>query len=197
MPRIPPLDRNELPAFEPVFKDMEDALGYVPNSFFTMGRVPEILKAVGGLMDGFWYSETVSEPVRRLVTFAYSWFSGSPYSAAHCACGSEELGLSLDKINAIDDFETSTLFSEPEKCLLRLCHNAANIPGRVTDDDLVQLDKHYSEEEILFVTGLISCMAFLNKWNEIVQTTLEPVPQKWASENLVGFNSMQKENKIS
>lgn len=189
MPRLSPLERNKLTEFESVFKEMEDALGYVPNSFFTMGRVPEIMRAVSGLMDHLWYPDRVSEPVRRLVTYAYSWFAGSPYSAAHCACGAEELGLSLEKIQAIEDYETSSVYSESERCLLRLCRHAAYMPARVEDEDIEQLRNHFSESEILYVIGLISCVAFLNKWNEIIQTALEPIPEEWATRNLHGFKS--------
>ena len=55
MPYIDPLPRTASPEFEDVFQAMEDALGYVPNSFFTMARHPAILKSAGALMDAFWY----------------------------------------------------------------------------------------------------------------------------------------------
>ena len=192
MPRIQPLERRELPEFEPVFKGMDDSLGYVPNSFFTIGRDPGILKAVGGLMDAVWYPSTVTEPVRRLVTFAYSWFAGSPYSAAHCACGAVELGLALEKIQSIEAYEHSPVYSAAERVLLRLCHHAARIPSAVTDADFNDLRQHFSEREAVFITGLIATMAFLNKWNEIAQTKLEALPMTWASENLPGFEAMMK-----
>jgi alkylhydroperoxidase family enzyme len=190
MPRIEPLPRQVLTQFEPIFSGMDVTLGYVPNSFFTMGRDPGILKAVGGLMDALWYPTIVSEPVRRLVTFAYSWFAGSPYSAAHCACGAVELGLSLDKIQSVDDYENSQLYSEGERALIRLCDHSARIPSAVIDSDVKNLGKHFSEKEIVFITGMISMMAFLNRWNEIMKTTLEPVPLQWATENLPGFGEM-------
>jgi alkylhydroperoxidase family enzyme len=190
MPRIQPLERHELPQFEAVFKGMDDSLGYVPNSFFTMGRDPKILSAVGGLMEAFWYPLTVPEPVRRLATFAYSWFAVSPYSAAHCACGAVELGLALEKIQSIAAYETSPVYFAAERALLRVCHHAARIPAAVTDADFEDLRQHYSEREVVFITGLIAMMAFLNKWNEIMETTLEPLPAKWASDNLPGFDAI-------
>ena len=69
MPYIDPLPRTASQEFEDVFQAIEGALGYVPNSFFTMARHPAILKSVGALMDDFWYSDVIDEPTRRLVTF--------------------------------------------------------------------------------------------------------------------------------
>jgi alkylhydroperoxidase family enzyme len=189
-PRIVPLPRERFPEFEPIFKGMDDTLGYVPNSFLTMVREPSILKAVGALMDAMWYPKTVPDALRRLVTYAYSQYAGSMYSSAHCACGGPELGLSMEKILAIHDYEASPVYSEAERSVLRLCRHAARIPSEVTDKDMGDLKSHYNDNEIVFITGLISMMAFLNKWNEIMRTTLEDVPYAWASMNLkpVGWN---------
>lgn len=184
MARIEPLKREDLPQFESIFQGMIDSIGYIPNSFLTMARDPKILEAAGALSDACWYPKTVTEPVRRLVTWAYSQFAGVPYSSAHCACGAPELGLPLEKILAIHDYETSPLYDDAERALLRLCRHAAAIPAQVSDADVADVKKHFGEEQALFVVGLICYMAFLNKWNEILKTELEPVPLAWARANL-------------
>lgn len=184
MPYIDPLPRAAAPEFEDVFQAMEDALGYVPNSFFTMARHPAILKCAGALIEAFWYSDTVDEPTRRLVTFAYSHFAGSQYSAAHCACGAPEMGLSLDKILAIDAFDTSPLFSADERALLRLCRHAAQSPSAVEQADVATVKARFGVDVATFIIGLISCMAFLNKWNEMCGTTLEKIPATFARDTL-------------
>lgn len=183
-PRIGPLKREDLSEYEPIFKGMVDSIGYVPNSFFTMARDPGILNSVGALSDAIWYPATVDEPLRRLVTFAYSHYAGSYYSSAHCACGAEELGLAREKIMNIFEYETSPVYTDAERAVLRLCRHAARIPGEVTDKDVEDLKLHYSEAIATFIVGMICFMAFLNKWNEIAKTRLEDVPFKWASENL-------------
>lgn len=187
MARIEPLRRETLAEYEPIFQGMVDSIGYVPNSFLTMARDPALLNAVGALSDAMWYPKTVSEPLRRLVTFAYSHYAGSFYSSAHCACGAEELGLAREKIDAIFDYETSPAYSEAERAVLRLCRHAARIPGEVTDRDVEDLKAHFNIETVTFIVGLICFMAFLNKWNEIAKTRLEDVPFEWARNNLTGL----------
>lgn len=184
MPRIEPLPRQAAPEHEQIFSEMEAALGYVPNSFLTMARNPLTVKAVGALMDAFWYTDDVDHETRRLVTFAYSHYAGSYYSSAHCACGAEELGLERDKIFAIFDYERSPVYNDRERALLRLCRTAARIPGEVQDADIADLKAFYDDNTITYIVGLISTMAFLNKWNELLKTTLEDVPNDWALNNL-------------
>ena len=45
-----------------------------------------------------------------------------------------------------------------------------------------------------FIVGLISCMAFLNRWNEMCGTNLEPVPRAYAETNLrhIGWELTEK-----
>lgn len=195
MPRIEPLPIESLPEYQDIFQGMVDSIGYVPNSFLTMARDPLLIKAVGAMSDAAWYSTAVSEKLRRLVTYSYSQFSRSFYSSAHCACGAPELGLSLEKILAINDYETSELFDDAERALLRVCRHAARIPGEVTDADMAELALHYSQEERLTIVSMICFMAYLNKWNEIVGTTLEDIPEQWAREHLepVGWRSAKPE----
>jgi alkylhydroperoxidase family enzyme len=163
---------------------MIDSIGYVPNSFLTMARDPLLIKAVGAMSDAAWYPTPVPEAVRRLVTFAYSHFAGSHYSSAHCATGAPELGLPMEKILAIFDYETSPVYTDAERAILRLCRHAARIPTEVTDQDMQGLKPHFDTQQQVFIVTLICYMAFLNKWNEIMATTLEDIPTAWAKEHL-------------
>jgi hypothetical protein len=45
MTRVQPLDRGSLPEFEPFFQMVENAMGFVPTSLFTMAHRPELLRA--------------------------------------------------------------------------------------------------------------------------------------------------------
>lgn len=45
MSRVTPVRREDVPELEDVFKRAERALGFVPNSFFAMARVPGIMRA--------------------------------------------------------------------------------------------------------------------------------------------------------
>lgn len=184
MPRIDPLEEGAVPQFADVIAAIRADHGYVPNSFLTLARNPALLDAMGKCADALWYADTIEQPVRRLVGFAFSWFSGAMYSAAHLACGAEELGLPRGKLLAVCDYETSDVYDDGERALLRLCRNAARMPDELRDADISDLRRHYPEKTIVAITGLIAWHAFLNRWNDIMATTLEDKPRRYAEANL-------------
>lgn len=180
MPRIEPLTKQQLPEFAAVINAIEQDHGYVPNSFLTLGRLPALLEANGLCADAFWYDDRLPQPLRRLTGFAFSFFSGAMYSAAHLACGAEELGLAREKLLSVRDFEQSPVYCEVERDVLRLCQHAARMPGEVTDHDITALRGHFDEQTVLLIVGLIAWHAFLNRWNSIMATRLEDRPKRYA-----------------
>ncbi|RVD33919.1 carboxymuconolactone decarboxylase family protein [Mesorhizobium sp. M4A.F.Ca.ET.020.02.1.1] len=184
MARIDPLSASDAPRLADVISAIQADHGYVPNSFLTLARDPALLGAMGKCADALWYPDDIEQPVRRLVGFAFSLFSGAMYSAAHLACGAEELGLAKDKLLAVRDFETSDVYDARERALLRLCRNAARMPGESRDADVADLREHFSEVAIVVIAGLIAWHAFLNRWNDIMATTLEDAPRRYAEKNL-------------
>jgi alkylhydroperoxidase family enzyme len=182
--RIAPLAAADLPAFATVIAAIEADHGYVPNSFLTLGRHPGILRATGLLADALWYDDRLPQPLRRLAGFAFSWFSGVMYSAAHLACGAEELGLPLAKLLAVDSWETDALYSPAERAVLRLCRNAARMPHEVADADVAALRAVIGEERALLIVGLVCWHAFLNRWNMMAATQLEGPPLDYARTHL-------------
>ena len=50
------------------------------------------------------------------------------------------------------------------------------VPNAVTDDMFAELRKHWSEEQIVEIVGVISLFGFLNRWNDTMATPLEDEP---------------------
>jgi alkylhydroperoxidase family enzyme len=185
MSRIAPLDRDDLPSeLTSVVGDMERDHGYVPNSFLTLARLPGLLAANGRLAKALWYLDTLPQPLRRLTGFAFSLFSGAMYSAAHLAHGAEELGLSREKLLAVHDWETSSVFTQAERAVLRVCRAAARMPGEVTDQDMAELRRFHDDRTAILLVGLIAWHAFLNRWNDTLATELEAKPRTNAEAEL-------------
>ncbi len=183
-PRIPPLTESDVPEFAGVLSAIREDHGYVPNSFLTLARFPDFLKATGFLADALWYDERLPGPARSLVCFAVSWFSGAVYSSAHLASHAHDTGLPIEKLRAVEDWDTSPVYDPAERALLRLARQAARMPGEVTDAAMLDMRRHWSEDQIMIVVGLVAWHAFLNRWNALMATTLEPIPLARAREAL-------------
>jgi hypothetical protein len=62
MANVQPLPREQLAEFEPLFAFVERSMGFVPNSLFTMGHRPDILRAFTALAGAVTNSGTVDPP---------------------------------------------------------------------------------------------------------------------------------------
>jgi alkylhydroperoxidase family enzyme len=53
---------------------------------------------------------------------------------------------------------------------------AASVPNDVTDEMFANLRKHWDEDQIIEITGVIATFGFLNRWNDTLATPLEDEP---------------------
>jgi uncharacterized peroxidase-related enzyme len=186
VPRIAPLSREELADFEPFFKLVETAMGFVPTSLYTMGRWKELLQAFAGLAGTVQAGGRLPPALKHLVSFVASNAAGCRYCQAHTSHSAERAGVPLAKIDAAFEFETSNRFDDAERAALRLARDAALVPSAVEEEHFVELRKHYSEEEIVELAAVISLFGWLNRWNDTMATRLESSPLQFAEEQLAG-----------
>ena len=62
----------------------------------------------------------------------------------------------------------------------------AAIPNAATDEMFIELKKHWSEEQIVEIVGVISMFGFLNRWNDTLATPLEDEPIEVGEKFLAG-----------
>ena len=188
MATLEPLGAETLSQFKKLFDAQIASIGYVPNSLLTMGRDPGLLTGVGGMFDALWYPPTIAVTDHWLLTYSVSWFAHSYYSAAHCCTGGFEAGLTLAQVADIASFETSLAYSDKEKALLRVAKGAAAIPNNGAAAKAAEgLKPFFGEQQITFICGLLAFVGFLNRWNELLDSTLEPHPADWAKKHMPAF----------
>jgi len=179
MPRIEPLQREDLAQFEAFFAMIEDAMGFLPNSLLTMARWPELLQAFSGLA-GVIATGKIPQELRMLVAFMTSNAAGCRYCQAHTSHSAAQGGVTREKLQAIFEFESSQLFSERERAALRVAARAAMVPNAVEDRDFDALHKYFDEDEVVELVAHISFFGWLNRWNDTLATTLEDIPRRFA-----------------
>ena len=54
---------------------------------------------------------------------------------------------------------------------------AAAQPNVVTEAQIIELHRHWSNTEITEILGAIAMFAFLNRWNDTIATPLEAIPE--------------------
>jgi len=176
-PRLAPLPPEHSSELREQFETMKKNLGFVPNSILIMQRKPKLAKALAQLTAAIWDPEgEVDRGFKRLVAHVASRAAGCRYCMAHTAGGALHFGIEDRKLAAVWDYQTSPLFNEAERATLDFAVAAAQVPNAVTDDQFAELRKHWSEEQIVEIVGVISVFGFLNRWNDTLATPLEDEP---------------------
>jgi uncharacterized peroxidase-related enzyme len=175
--RIAPLPPEHSPELREQFERMKANLGFVPNSILIMQRVPKLAKAFGQLSAAVWDPEgKVDRGLKRLIAHVSSRAAGCQYCMAHTAGGALHFGIADEKVAAVWDYQTSSLFSPAERTALDFAVAAACVPNAVTDDMFVEMRKYWSEDQIVEIVGCIAVFGFLNRWNDTLATPLEREP---------------------
>lgn len=173
MPHIQPLPREELAEFEPLFQGVEASMGFVPNSFFTLGHRPEILRGFAALAGAVLGPGTVDRGLKQLIALMASSSAGCRYCQAHTSSRATDFGVDTKKVEAVFEFESNDLFNDAERAALRLARDAALQPNASTGAHFDDLAKHYNEAEVVEIVATVSLFGFFNRWNDTMATSLE------------------------
>lgn len=191
MARIDPLAREELGEFEERLAFVDAAMGFIPNSMFTMARVPELLPAFQTLAGNILRNPLLRPDLVHMVSLVSSVASGCRYCQAHTGHSAERAGVSADKLEAIWSFETSEHFNDAERAALRLAFHSGQVPNAATDEDFAQAKMHYTDDEVTAIVAVCALFGFLNRWNDTMATTLEESPSSFG-ERVIASNGWEK-----
>jgi uncharacterized peroxidase-related enzyme len=166
------------------FEAMRKNLGFIPNSILIMQRKPKLAKALAQ-MTAVWDPEgEVDRGFKRIIAHVASRAAGCQYCMAHTAGGALHFGIQNKKLAAVWEYATSPLYSEAERATLDFALAAASVPNAVTDAMFAELRKHWTEEQIVEIVGVIALFGFLNRWNDTMATPLEDEPIEVAEKYL-------------
>ena len=184
-PRLAPLKPAELPELKAELDAAHKRMGFIPNSVLIMGRKPKMVKGFQALSAAVWDPESkVPPPFKRLLAHVASRSAGCQYCVAHTGEGAVKLGVEERKLDAVWDYKSSPLFSAAERAALEVAVAAGCVPNAVTDDMFMELRKHWSDEQIVEIVGLIALFGFLNRFNDTMATPLEDEPAHFGETHL-------------
>lgn len=177
MARIAPLPPETHPELAPAFGVYEKSLGFVPNSVLIMQRRPKMVTALAQLAAAVWDPESaVDRGFKRLLAHFASRAAGCQYCMAHTLGGASRLGVDDAKLDALWDYRSSPLFTEAERAALDFALAAAAVPNGVSEEMFAGMRRHWSDDQMVEIVGVIALFGFMNRWNDTMATPLEPEP---------------------
>jgi AhpD family alkylhydroperoxidase len=204
MPHIPPVDASDLPQLHPVFAGAKAAMGFVPDSLRTMAHIPQLpaafsllaTVAFGGDMRGplatlaadtpppLADNERLPASLVQLIAYATSVSAGCRYCQAHTAHNAVRYGTETAKLDHILDYAESSLFSASERAALDLAFAAGRVPNETEAAHFEILEAHFSKVQVAQIVSVVALFGFLNRWNDTMATSLEPIPRAFADDAL-------------
>jgi uncharacterized peroxidase-related enzyme len=178
MPHVQPLALHEINQADLLerFAHYKATRGFTPRSIMTMARRPNISRAFMALNQAVLYEGTVTPATKMLVSLASSFAAGCRYCQSHMTNLSSIYQVSDAKIAVLASFETSDLFSEPERAAINLGFKAGALPNEASQADFDRLSKSYSDDEIVELVATVALFGYLNRWNDTMATELETLP---------------------
>jgi alkylhydroperoxidase family enzyme len=186
MARISPAAPEQFAQVADHMERWKKTKGYPPNSWLTMVRKPAVFRAYRDLHSAVMMEDgEVPKSLKFMVACIVSTAAGDPYCAAHNAENAAHIaGVTLEKVEALPQFQSSVLFTPGERAALALALAAGNCPPRVTDAHFVEIRKYYSEDAAAEIVAVISLLGWLNRWNITLATRLESEAAAFAQKHL-------------
>ena len=187
MAHIDPLARENLAEHEEGFQAIEKMMGFVPNSLFTMARVPGLVQGFLGLGNAVMANGLLTPQLSQMLAMMSSVGSGCRYCQAHTGHTAARMGVSPQKLEAMWTFETSDLFDDAERAALRIALHSGQQPNAATQADFDNASEHYSDEQVTAIVAVCAFFGYLNRWNDTMATTLEESPRSFG-ETVIATN---------
>lgn len=185
MARLEPLPPDANPELQEYVQRFRKVLGYVPSNVLVMYRTPRFVKGLAQLASAVWDpASEVNSGLKRMIAYMCGNTHGSNLSMIRAAESAHAAGISIEKINALEDYRTSPLFTEVERVTLDFAVAGASQPNAVTDELFDSMKKHWTETQILEIIMVIAINGFLNRWNDTVAPPLEDEPKEFAKKHL-------------
>lgn len=130
------------------------------------GRSPKVFSAVAllyGALDR--KSSPISPALRSLITVRISQINHCDFCVDINSMMVLRRGNSEQKLDELETFSNSNLFSDKEKAALNYGEAITYSDRQVTDQDRHWLKQHFSEDEIIELTAIISFQNLSSKFN--------------------------------
>jgi len=165
--RIQPKPPNQYSWFVRLFfAKQKMTYGRILDPSFQWGRSKWVFSTLALLYGAFnRRSSPIDPPLRSIVTVRVSQINHCAFCVDVNGATLEKRGVSLEKIQALHNWRKSDLFTEIENAALDYAEAVTYTDGEITDAMMVQLQKHFDDDAIVELTGLLAFQNMSSKFN--------------------------------
>jgi len=154
--------------------------GWIPNFYQTLAQRPPLLEGFWKMQSTLIFKGKVSRQHREMVNVFVSLKNGCGYCVFHHSALALRVGVSKEKLDAVEQYAESPLFDEVEKLILRYAEEYQNRPGE-SPEVIDSLRKHYSEEQLVELDVLLGIANLANRFNGSFDIEIDHAPEQQAA----------------
>jgi AhpD family alkylhydroperoxidase len=165
--RVEPRPLTDYPWYlRPFFWNQRRKYGAVLDPGLLWARRPKLFAAVAllyGALDRS--SSPIPPPLRSLLTVRVSQLNACRFCVDINAATLLKRGVALAKVEALAGWRDSPLFDARERAALAYAEAMTDCHERVTDDIMATLRRHFDDDALIELTGLIAFQNLSSKFN--------------------------------
>jgi len=147
-----------------------------PNLIKTWAQCPEIAKTEVVFVNSFAFNKdsTIPRGLKELTINTVGRINQCYYStSAHEWYAQEFGGITLEQLNELKDWKTSSRFTDDEKLVIEYAVEVTLNSNFVSDELFNKIKKRFNEQEIVELTFLISHYQHVTRFLNLLQIELE------------------------
>lgn len=153
--------------------------GWIPNFYRTLAHRPPLLEGFWKMQSALIFKGKVSRQHREMVNVFVSLKNGCEYCVFHHSALALRVGVSKEKLDAVEKYAQSPLFDEVEKLILRYADEYQSRPG-ASPEVIDSLKRHYGEEQLVELDVLLGIANLANRLNVSFDIEIDHAPEPQA-----------------
>ncbi len=167
MARIPYADLKD-PEVSPLVEQIVAERGSVLHLYQMLLHSPPVARGCLNHLTGIRHNTSLSGSLREMVIMRIALLNGAPYEADQHAPIALKEGMTQAQLDALDDWEPSTLFSPVERAVLAYT-DAMTRNIQVADEVFDAVREHFAPRQLVELTATIATYNMVSRFLEALQ----------------------------
>ncbi|WP_237173455.1 carboxymuconolactone decarboxylase family protein [Paracandidimonas lactea] len=167
MARIPYADLKD-PEVSPLVEQIVAERGSVLHLYQMLLQSPPVARGWLNHLTGIRHNTSLSGSLREMVIMRIALLNGAPYEADQHAPIALKEGMTQAQLDALDDWEPSTLFSPVERAVLAYT-DAMTRNIQVADEVFDAVREHFAPRQLVELTATIATYNMVSRFLEALQ----------------------------
>ena len=166
---------DEATTVEPVaiaFQRMREKRGKVTNIYRALAHKPTMLATIGPFVGAVQAPDEIDARMKERIILRVSLLNHSLYCTHAHNQIMAKMGFSAEEIAAVSDPALAT-FDAPTRAALAFADELTRSPGAVAEATFADLQRTFSESQIVEITMLVALYNMVNRFNAGLELDLE------------------------